>query len=213
MIYQPKYYSPVEERLNVWSHGIGIILSVAATGALLRSALLFGTVWHLVAYTIYGASQIAIFTASTLYHSAKSPALRYRLNIFDHAAIYLSIAGTYTPFTLITIRGPWGWSVFVTVWLVAITGIILKLYFTGRFKLLSTIGYVAMGWIIVIAIKPLINNLPFEGLMWLAAGGAFYSLGAVLYQIKSIPYNHAIFHFFVLVAAVCHFISIFVYTI
>jgi hemolysin III len=213
MAYLPKHYAPSEERLNVWSHGIGLILSIVATIALLRSALLFGTVWHLVAYTIYGASQIAIFTASTLYHNAKRPEWRYRLNIFDHAAIYLSIAGTYTPFTLISIRGPWGWSVFVTVWLVALAGIILKLYFTGRFKLLSTIGYVAMGWIIVIAIKPLINNVPFEGLIWLAGGGILYMVGAVLYQIKSIPYNHAIFHFFVLAAAMCHFISIFVYTI
>ncbi len=213
MTYQPRYYSLIEERLNVWSHGVGIILSIAATVALLRSALLYGTAWHLVAYSIYGVSQIAIFTASTLYHNAKTPAWRYRLNIIDHAAIYLSIAGTYTPFTLISIRGPWGWSVFITVWLVALGGILLKLYFTGRFKLLSTIGYVAMGWIIVIAIKPLISNLPFEGLMWLAAGGVFYTLGAVLYQIKTIPYNHAIFHFFVLAAAICHFISIFAYTI
>lgn len=213
MVYQAKHYSPAEERLNVWSHGLGIILSIAATVALLRNALLFGTIWHLVAYSIYGASQIAIFTASTLYHNAKTPAWRYRLNVFDHAAIYLSIAGTYTPFTLISIRGPWGWSVFITVWLVALAGIILKLYFTGRFKLLSTIGYVAMGWIIVIAIKPLINNVPVEGLIWLAAGGVLYMIGAALYQIKTIPYNHAIFHFFVLAAAVCHFISIFAYTI
>jgi len=213
MNYKPKYYSPAEEKLNVWSHGLGIILSIVALIALLRNAILFGDSWHMLAYIIYGASQIAIFTASTLYHSAKIPVYRYRLNIFDHAAIYLSIAGSYTPFTLITIRGPWGWAVFITVWLVAAIGIILKLYFTGRFKLLSTIGYVAMGSIIIIAIKPLIKNLAFEGLIWLATGGTLYLIGAVLYQIKSIPYNHAIFHFFVLIAAICHFISIYIYTI
>lgn len=211
--YQIKQYSPLEEKLNVRSHAIGFILSVFALLALLINAHQHGSSMHLVAYAIYGASQISIFLASALYHSAREPKLRYKLNIFDHAAIYLSIAGTYTPFTLITLRGAWGWSVFGVVWTVAIAGIILKLFYTGRFQLLSTIGYVAMGWIVVIAIKPLINNLPFAGLMWLAAGGFFYTVGAVLYQIKKIPYNHAVFHFFVLMAWACHFVAVYSYTI
>lgn len=211
--YQIKQYSLREEKLNVWSHGIGFILSLFAFAGLLVSAYQNGSGWHWMAYSIYGVSQVAVFAASTLYHNAKEPDLRYRLNIFDHSAIYLSIAGTYTPFSLITLHGPWGWSIFAVVWAIAIIGIIFKFYYTGRFKLLSTISYIGMGWIVVIAIKPLINNLPFAGLMWLAAGGFFYTAGAVLYQIKKIPYNHAIFHFFVLIAWFCHFIVVYTYTI
>ncbi len=211
--YQIKHYSPQEEKLNIRSHALGFVLSIAALLALLISAAQNGTVWHWIAYSVYGISQVAVFLASTLYHSAKEPQLRHKLNIFDHASIYLSIAGTYTPFTLITLKGPWGWTIFGIVWGIAIAGIILKFFFIGKYKLLSTIGYVGMGWIVVIAIKPLINNLPLAGLLWLAAGGFFYTLGAVLYQIKRIPYNHAIFHFFVLIAWACHFISIYGYTI
>lgn len=210
--YQIKHYSPQEENLNIRSHAIGFVLSLAALAALLISAYHHGTIWHWVAYSVYGISQVAVFSASTLYHSAKEPKHRHKLNIFDHASIYLSIAGTYTPFTLITLKGPWGWTIFGIVWGIAIAGIILKFFFTGKYKLLSTIGYVGMGWIVVIAIKPLIANLAFAGLMWLAAGGFFYTLGAVLYQIKRIPYNHAIFHFFVLIAWACHFAAIYFYT-
>lgn len=211
--YQIKYYSPVEEMLNVRSHALGILLSIIGLIFLIINATRNGTSLHLMAYVIYGISQMAIFTASTLYHSAKQPTRRHRLNIFDHAAIYISIAGTYTPFTLLVMEGVWGWAVFITVWSIALAGIILKFFFTGRFKLASTIGYVAMGWIIVIAIKPLVTNLSMQGLLWLAAGGFLYTSGAVLYQIKRIPYNHAIFHFFVLGAFVCHWIAIYFYTI
>lgn len=211
--YQIKQYSSREETLNTWSHGIGFILSLAAMAALLINAYKYGTERHLYTYIIYGISQIAVFLASTLYHSSKEINTRHRMNIFDHAAIYLSIAGTYTPFTLLILQGSLGWSIFAVVWAIAITGIILKFFYTGRFKLLSTISYVGMGWIIIFAIKPLINNLPFAGLMWIAAGGFFYTTGAVLYQIKRIPYNHAIFHFFVLIAWMSHFIAIYRYTI
>lgn len=211
--YSIKHYSPQEENLNVASHGVTLILSIAALMLLWVSAAQQGTVWHWVSYTIYGTSQVSVFMASTLYHRAKEPKLRYRLNIFDHASIYLSIAGTYTPITLITLRGPWGWSIFGIIWTIAIAGIILKFFFTGRYKLLSTISYVAMGWIALVAIEPLINNMAVGGLMWLAAGGLFYTLGAVLYQIKRIPYNHAIFHFFVVIAWGCHFIMVYYFTI
>lgn len=211
--YQIKQYSRREETLNTWSHGIGFILSLAAMAALLINAYKYGTERHLYTYIIYGISQIAVFLASTLYHNSKEINIRRRLNIFDHAAIYLSIAGTYTPFTLLILQGSLGWSIFAVVWAIAITGIILKFFYTGKFKLLSTISYVGMGWIIIFAIKPLINNLPFAGLMWIAAGGFFYTTGAVLYQIKRIPYNHAIFHFFVLIAWMSHFIAIYIYTL
>ncbi len=210
---QIKTYSNSEEKLNIRSHGLGFILSIFALIALLISALKHGSIWHLVAYSIYGVSQVAVFLASTLYHSSKKPDLRRKLNIFDHASIYLSIAGTYTPFSLLTLNGAWGWSIFGVVWGIAIAGIIMKLFFTGRFKLVSTISYIAMGWIVVIAIKPLVNNLQFGGLMWLAAGGVLYTTGAVLYQVKKVHYNHAIFHFFVLAAWMCHFLTIYLYTI
>ncbi|ASB47761.1 PAQR family membrane homeostasis protein TrhA [Alkalitalea saponilacus] len=205
-------YSPAEEKLNVRSHAVGILFAVVAIVLLMLRAASIGDVWHWVAYTIYGVSIFTVFLASTLYHNSKKNTQRLRLKVFDHAAIYLSIAGTYTPFTLITLRGGWGWTIFGIVWGIAIAGIVLKIFFAGRYRLLSTIGYVAMGWIVVIAIKPLINNLPFAGLMWLAAGGFLYTSGAVIYQIKRIPFNHAIFHFFVLGAAVCHFIAVYFYT-
>jgi hemolysin III len=210
--YPNNYYSPLEEGLNVWSHGIGVVLAVAGLIALLIKASGIGDIWHWVSYTIYGTGLLTVFIASTLYHRTKDPALRYKLKIFDHAAIYAMIAGTYTPLMLITLGGTLGWTIFGIVWVIAIAGIILKLYFTGRFKLLSTLSYVGMGWIAVIAIKPLISNLPFAALMWLAAGGVLYTSGAVLYQIKRMPYNHAVFHFFVLGAAICHFMLIYYYT-
>ena len=207
------YYPPFEEKLNVISHGIGFLLSIAALVLLVVYASIYGTVWHVVSYSIYGGSLILLYLASTLYHSAKRSKLRGRLQIFDHAAIYMLIAGTYTPFTLVTLNGTTGWIMFGITWAFALTGIILKIIFTGRFNLLSTIMYVFMGWIVVLAIKPLIHNLPFEGLMWLFAGGIFYTIGAVLYSIKSIKYNHAIFHVFVLAGSFCHFMAIFFYVL
>lgn len=207
------YYPPLEEKLNVISHGIGFLLSIAALVLLVVYASIYGSVWHVVSYSIYGGSLILLYLASTLYHSAKKPKLRGRLQIFDHAAIYVLIAGTYTPFTLVTLNGTTGWIMFGITWAFALTGIILKIIFTGRFNLLSTIMYVFMGWIVVLAIKPLIHNLPFMGLMWLFAGGVFYTIGAVLYSIKSIKYNHAIFHVFVLAGSFCHFMAIFFYVL
>lgn len=208
-----KYYSPLEERINIWSHAAGLALSFVGLFFLIRSAAQHNTVWHWAGYLIYGLSQVAVFCASTFYHAAKNEQKRRKLNILDHAAIYISIAGTYTPYTLIVIRGAWGWPVFSAVWTMAITGIILKIFFTGRFNLLSTISYVAMGWLMLVAIKPLVENLPLPGLLWIAVGGLLYTIGAAVYQIKRIPYNHAIFHFFVLAAAFCQFVSVYLYAV
>lgn len=203
-------YTSLEEKLNIWSHAAGVLLSLLGLILLIVKAThQSASTLHWVAYLIYGVSQVAVFTASTLYHSSKNENLRWRLNIFDHSAIYLSIAGSYTPFSLIFIQGTWGWSIFGSAWLIAIVGIVLKLFYTGRFRLLSTISYVVMGWIMVIAINPLIKSVPFSQLMWILAGGVFYTLGAALYQIKRIPYNHAIFHFFVLAGAISIFIAIY----
>ena len=208
-----KYYSPIEEKINIASHAAGLFLSIVALLFLVTYAVLDGTVWHLVSFSIFGLSLIILYAASTFYHSAENPAFRNRLKIFDHASIYVLIAGTYTPFTLVTLKGPIGWVIFGTAWGLALIGIILKLFFTGRYNLVSTIMYVLMGWIIVFAIKPLIHNLPVDGLRWLVAGGIAYTVGAILYSIKKIKFNHAIFHVFVLTGSFCHFMSVFFYVL
>jgi hemolysin III len=202
-------YSPLEEKLNIISHAIGILLSIAATSLLVTFASLEGDAWQVVSVSIFGASMILLYTASTCYHSAKNLKTRKRLKVFDHAAIYALIAGTYTPFTLVTLRGVTGWVLFGISWGLALTGIILKLFFTGKYTILSTLMYVFMGWIIIFALKPLLKNLPADGLRWLFIGGACYTIGAVLYSIKKIKFNHAIFHFFVLAGSFCHFMAVF----
>jgi len=208
-----KFYDPKEEKLNVISHAIGLVLSILALVLLVVYASKEGSAWHIVSFSIYGASLIVLYSASTFYHYSKTPKLRHRLNIFDHAAIYVLIAGTYTPFTLVVLKGWVGWTIFGVSWGLALTGIILKLFFTGKYDKASTIAYVLMGWLIIFAIKPLVNNLPFEGLMWLLSGGIFYTVGALLYSIKKMNYNHAIFHIFVLLGSFSHFMAIFFYVL
>ena len=209
MKYQPTYYDTKEEKINVLTHAFGLLLSVIALILLIVKASFFGTIWHVVSFTIFGSSLIILYTASTIYHNSKNLKLRTRLNIFDHASIYVLIAGTYTPFTLVTLNGKTGWWIFGITWIFALIGIILKLFFTGRYDKLSTLMYVFMGWIIVFAIKPLIQNLPIEGIWWLFAGGISYTLGAILYSFDKIKYNHAIFHVFVLIGSFCHFVSVY----
>ncbi len=208
-----KYYSPIEEKINIISHSIGFILSIVALVLLVTHANLHGNVRHIVSFSIFGTSLIILYVASTFYHSAKKAKLRNRLKITDHASIYILIAGTYTPFTLVTLNGTTGWVIFGTSWGLALTGIILKLFFTGKYNLISTIMYVLMGWVIIFAIKPLINNLPLNGFLWLLAGGISYTIGAILYSIKKIKFNHAIFHVFVLIGSFSHFMSVFFYVL
>ena len=208
-----QYYSPSEERLNIFSHALGLILSISALVILVLRASRYGDAWHVVSFSIFGASLIVLFAASTVYHSAKDPGLRARLRVVDHASIYVLIAGTYTPFTLVTLHGTTGWVIFAITWSMALCGIVLKLYFTGRYRMLSTSMYVFMGWIAIFVISPLIDNLPPAGLFWLLSGGVAYTLGAVLYGIKRIGYNHAIFHAFVLIGACCHFVAVYLYVL
>lgn len=208
-----KFYDPKEEKLNVISHGFGLILSIVALVLLVVYASLYGSAWHIVSFSIYGASLIVLYSASTLYHYTQTPKLRHRLNIFDHASIYILIAGTYTPFTLVVLNGWVGWTIFGVSWGLALTGVILKLFFTGRFDKISTIAYVLMGWLIIFAIKPLVSGLSFEGLLWLFSGGLAYTIGAILYSIKGMKYNHAIFHIFVLIGSFCHFMAVFFYVL
>jgi hemolysin III len=206
-----KTYEPREEFWNVLTHGFGLLLSIAALVFLVVFSSLYQTVWHVVSFSIYGASLVILYFASTTYHMAKRPSLRARLNIFDHAAIYVLIAGSYTPYMLVTIRGPWGWSIFGTIWGMAIIGIIFKIFTAGRYDKISTIAYVIMGWVAVIAFYPLVLNLALPGLIWLVVGGLFYTIGAFFYLRNKMPFNHAIFHVFVLLGSISHFISIFFY--
>lgn len=207
------YYDPKEEKLNVISHGLGLVLSIVALVLLVVYSSIYGSNWHIVSFSIYGASLILLYSASTLYHYVQNPKWRQKLNIFDHAAIYILIAGTYTPFTLVVLKGWVGWTIFGVSWALAIFGVIFKLYFTGKYDKISTMAYVLMGWLIIFAIKPLINNFPIEGLLWLLAGGIFYTIGAILYSIRSVKYNHAIFHIFVLLGSFSHFIAVFFYVL
>ena len=207
------HYSPVEERLNVSSHAIGFVLSAIASIALLERAMTLGGSLYLVSFGIFGLSLLFLYGSSTIYHRTKNMVLRGKLRILDHSSIYVLIAGTYTPFTLITLQGTTGWVIFGACWVMALTGIILKFFFTGRYKLLSTLMYVFMGWLILFAIGPLIEKFPPAGLSWLVAGGLAYTLGAALYSFKRIRFNHAIFHVFVLLGSSCHFVAVYLYVV
>ena len=207
------HYSPLEEKANIISHAIGFVLGIIALVLMVVRANTYGDAWHIVSVSIFGASLICLYAASTIYHSAKDPKIRGRLRVVDHATIYVLIAGTYTPFVLVTLNGWVGWIIFAASWTMAVTGIILKLLYTGKYNLLSTLMYVFMGWMIIFAIKPLINSLSADGLWWLFAGGVAYTVGAILYSIKQIKFNHAIFHMFVLLGSFCHFVSVYYYVL
>lgn len=199
--------------LNVTSHAVGFLLSIAASVALIERALTLGNVLFLISFSIFGFSLLFLYGSSTMYHSTKNASRRSKLRILDHASIYVLIAGTYTPFTLITLQGAAGWMIFGVSWTMALTGITLKFFFTGKYKLLSTLMYVFMGWLILFAVGPLVKEMSSAGLNWLVAGGLAYTLGAALYSIKKIPFNHAIFHAFVLLGSSCHFMAVYFHVV
>ena len=203
----------MEEVMNAVTHGIGTLLAVAGLVLLTVFAYLYGTIWHVVSFSIYGTTLVLLYLASTLYHSFTNERLKYIFKILDHSAIYLLIAGTYTPFTLVPLHGVLGWTVFGLVWGLAILGIALKVFFVGRFKVISTLCYILMGWFIIIAIEPLIATVATLGIMWLIIGGLFYTLGSFFYLWNKLPYNHAIWHLFVLAGSISHFIAVFFYVL
>ena len=207
------YYNSKEERLNIITHGIGFLLSIVALVLLVVNAARYGTARHITSFAIFGASLIVLYAASTFYHYAKNPDLRIKLNILDHAAIYVLIAGTYTPFTLVVLKGWVGWTIFGISWGLALIGIVFKVFSFGNIDRFSTIAYVLMGWVIIFAIKPLIDGLPLKGLLWLFGGGLAYSFGALLYSFKKLRFNHALFHVFVLLGSFCHFMAVFFYVL
>ncbi len=197
-----------EEFASALTHGLGATAALAGGAVLIVLAALHGDAWQLVAAIVFGISLLLLYVASTLYHAIRHPVAKARLKVLDHCAIYLLIAGTYTPFTLIGLRGTLGWILFATIWLLAVVGVVFKLFFTGRFKLVSTLIYVAMGWLVLIAIRPVIAALDDWTFGWLLAGGAAYTLGTVFYHRPALRYSHAIWHLFVIAGSVCHYIAV-----
>jgi hemolysin III len=202
-------YTRGEEIANSLTHGLGFLLSIAGLAILVTFAALRTDAWTVTADAIFGASMVLLYGSSTLYHSLRAPRLKHVVRVVDHVAIFLLIAGTYTPFMLVSLRGPWGWSLFGVVWALAAAGTALKVFFTGRFRVLSTLVYLFMGWLVIVAIKPLVEALPRLSLIMLFAGGIAYSLGTVFYLWKRLPYHHAVWHLFVLAGSICHFFAVF----
>lgn len=203
----------LDELANSITHGVGLALSLAGFGVLLTLAIMRGNTWHIVGCSVYGASLVFLYTASTLYHSLRSPRARHVLKVLDHSAIYLLIAGTYTPFTLVNLRGFWGWLLLALVWTLCVIGVLFKVFFVNRLKVLSTIFYLLMGWVCVIAIKPLFAAVPLGGISWLLAGGLFYTTGIFFFATKRIRYSHAIWHLFVLAGSICHYFAVVLYVL
>ncbi len=201
-------YSQGEELFNSISHGIGTGLAVIGLVALVIWAALHGDAVDIFSFSIYGASLVLLYLASTLYHSINNPRWKPRFRKFDHAAIYVLIAGTYTPFLLVSLRGAWGWSLLGLIWGLALLGVAFKTLFIGRFERVATLGYVLMGWLGVLFSGQMLANLTPAGMIWLAAGGVTYTVGVIFYAIRRIPYNHAIWHLFVLGGSICHFIAV-----
>ncbi len=206
-------YSVEEEIAHTITHGIGVLLSVAGMAVLVAFASLNGDVWHIVSGSIFGAALVILYSASTLYHGVTNPRAKRVLQQLDHAAIYLLIAGSYTPFLLVNLRGVWGWSLLVLIWSIAIIGIALEFIDARRFKRLSLWLYLGLGWIVVIAIKPMLALVAPGGLVLLLLGGMSYSLGVIFYVRKQMAYHHAIWHLFVLAGSAFHFFSVFFYVI
>ena len=209
----PREETAIEEFFNIATCGAGLCLSVAALVTLVVSASLHGGARCIVSFSIYGASLVLLFTCSTLYHCFRAEKTRRVFEILDHSAIYLLIAGTYTPFTLVTLKGAWGWSLFGIVWGLALAGTLFKIFFIAKFKALSVIIYLLMGWLVAAALRPLAQNLAVEGIRWLAAGGIIFSLGVFFYAFKKLPFHHTVWHLFVLMGCGCHFFSIFFYVL
>ncbi len=206
-------YSPAEECANAWTHGLGLVLSVAALVLLVVFASLHGDAWHVTTSAIFGTALVGLYCSSTLYHSVRREALKLRLRKIDHAAIFVLIAGTYTPFLLVNLRGPWGWSLFGVIWTLAAAGIVMKTRFTGRFPVVSTLIYVVMGWLIIIAAVPMLRTIPRGGLWLLLSGGLCYTGGTAFYLWRRLPFHHAVWHLFVLAGSICHFFAVFVYVL
>lgn len=206
-------YSPIEEHFHAISHGIGAILSVVALILMIQVATQAGDNWRLISSIVYGCSLILLYSSSTLYHSIHHTQSKRRLRQLDHAAIFILIAGTYTPFTLVNLRDNWGLPLFGLIWLVALTGVIIELATALKYKKLSLSLYLGMGWLAIIAIKPMLDHIDTNGLLLLLAGGLSYSFGVIFYAWKRLFMHHAIWHLFVLGGSVLHFFAVYYYVL
>jgi len=201
-------YTLREEIASSITHGVGVVLAIAGLAVLVAFATLHGNAWHIVGCSIFGAALILCFTTSTLYHSVQIERIKRTLRALDHAAIFLLIAGTYTPFLLVNLRGPWGWSLFAVIWGLTFAGIALRLFLKGRLHGLVVSIYVAMGWIVVVAAQPMLERVGTGGLVLLATGGLAYTAGVAFYKWRRLPYNHFVWHLFVLAGSACHFFAV-----
>jgi len=201
-------YTVAEEVANSLTHGLGAVLSAAGLTGLVVYAAMGADPWRIASVTVFGVTLLLTYVASTLYHAIPHPSAKDILRVLDHCAIFLLIAGTYTPFALVSMRGPWGWTLFTILWTCAIAGCIFKLFFTGRWEKLSTAMYVAMGWMAIIAIKPAIEMIPPGALGFVVLGGLLYTVGVAFYVWERLPYNHAIWHVFVLGGSAAHFVAV-----
>lgn len=196
-----------EEVASLLTHAAGVLIGIVALVVML--ALADGSPVKLVSGVVFGVSLVLLYGSSTLYHFFTAPRWKARFQTLDHICIYLLIAGSYTPFTLITLKGPWGWSLFAAVWSMALAGVFLKTLGKGRKDhWLSTALYLLMGWLVLVAIVPLARNLPFAGMAWLTAGGLAYTIGVIFFAWRRLPFNHAIWHLFVLAGSVCHVLAV-----
>ena len=197
-----------QEMANSITHAIGLLLSVVGLPVLVVMAVRSGTAWHVVGCTVFGSALVLLYATSTLYHAFRTPRLKRLFQIFDHSAIYLLIAGTYTPFLLVNLRGPWGWTLFGIVWGLAVVGIVFTATALDIFKYISPTLYVVMGWLVIVAIKPLMSHLPTTGVVYLFCGGIAYTVGVVFFAWDRLRYNHVIWHCFVIAGSVFHYLAV-----
>lgn len=202
-----------EDIANAVSHGFGLVLALAAVPVLIVLGALNGGPVHAATFSVYGASLVLVYASSTLYHATQRPRLKHLFRILDHAAIYLLIAGTYTPVTLISMNGPWGWTLLSLVWVLAVGGVVFKVFFTGQFQTLSTVLYLVMGWLIVVAVEPMAESVTSAAMLWFIAGGLSYTLGVAFFVWDRIPYNHTVWHVFVIAGSACHYVALLLYVL
>ena len=204
---------PIEEIANTLTHGFGLALSIFGLVVLVYLASIYGDIWHILSSIVYGLSLVVLYAASTFYHGSSSPERKKTLQLIDHCCIYLLIAGTYTPFTLVALRGTFGTGLFILVWAFALIGIALKIFFHDKIPAASVISYLVMGWIGIFAVQPLFEKLGWMPLILIVAGGLIYTLGTIFYGWKSLKHHHAVWHLFVLGGSICHFLAISIYVL
>jgi hemolysin III len=213
LIKQPseRLFSLSEEILHSVTHGIATGLAIVGLTILVVLAVINGNIYQIVSFSIFGSTLVLLYLASTLYHGFQNPRLKRKFKIFDHASIYLLIAGTYTPFLLIGLRGTTGWTLLVVVWGIALAGVVYKIFFIERFQVLSVVSYILLGWLCVFVFKEMLVSIPMGGIIWLVVGGLFYMVGVIFYALQKVPYMHVVWHFFVLGGSICHYIAVLLY--